>query len=310
MFDRWLTAAARLDPRIVCVDAGATPAASLSQFITRFPQRHFEVARTEQHAVTFAAGLAADGCRPVVAITSSLLQRAYDQLVHDVVLQQLPVLLAVDGAGLVGGAAGHQGSFDLSYLRCLPGLTLATPGDENECRQLLHTASLLNAPAVVRFPDGAGPGTAEAHSARQPRVRPGRAALRGWQRPCAPGVRGTALRCAPGRRAARCDPRQHALRQAMDEELLARVCAGHRALVTIEENSLLGGAGSASGRYWQRRRIQFRCCSWGSPDRFMAQATREASLSAAGLDAAGLTSSITRWWNSQRRQQRVVGSVS
>jgi 1-deoxy-D-xylulose-5-phosphate synthase len=304
VFDRWLTAAARLDPRIVCVNAGAAAASGVSQFIAQFPQRHFDVTRTEQHAVTFAAGLATEGRRPVVAITSSLLQRAYDQLVHDVVLQKLPVLLAVDGAGLTGGEAGHQGSFDLSYLRCLPGLTLATPGDENECRQLLHTASLLAAPAAVRFPDGPGPGAAE--SAALTAWPSGRGELR------REGGSGLALLvfgaplAAARHVAERLDATLVNMRfvKPLDEELLARMVASHRALVTIEENSLLGGAGSAVGEVLAARGLRIPLLQLGIPDRFMAHATREACLSAAGLDVTGLTASITRWWECQRRQRQ------
>src|SRR5205823_2185663 len=149
------------DPRIIGVTPAMREGSGLVEFSKRFPDRYFDVAIAEQHAVTFAAGMAAEGLKPVVAIYSTFLQRAYDQLIHDVALQKLPVVFAVDRAGLVGGdGATHQGSYDLSYLRCIPNMAVMAPADETECRQRLHTASTLSAPAAVRYPRGAGPGAA------------------------------------------------------------------------------------------------------------------------------------------------------
>src|SRR6185312_14172412 len=155
----WLTEMAERDARIVGITPAMREGSGLVEFSKRFPRRYFDVAIAEQHALTLAAGLACEGLRPVVAIYSTFLQRAYDQLIHDVALQSLPVVLAIDRAGLVGGdGATHQGAFDLSYLRCVPNLVVMAPADENECRQMLYTASTLSQPAAVRYPRGTGPG--------------------------------------------------------------------------------------------------------------------------------------------------------
>ena len=161
IFGQWLCDMAEHDPRIVGITPAMREGSGLVEFSKRFPERYFDVAIAEQHAVTFAAGLACEGLQPVVAIYSTFLQRAYDQLIHDVALQNLPVVFAIDRAGLVGGdGATHQGSFDLSYLRCIPNLVVMAPADENECRQMLYTASQLDQPAAVRYPRGQGPGVA------------------------------------------------------------------------------------------------------------------------------------------------------
>src|SRR5690242_12836716 len=159
IFGQWLCDMAARDPRIIGVTPAMREGSGLVEFSKRFPERYFDVAIAEQHAVTFASGLAVEGMKPVVAIYSTFLQRAYDQLIHDVALQDLPVVFAIDRAGLVGSdGATHQGNFDLSYLRCIPNITIMAPADENECRQMLYTASTLAAPAIVRYPRGTGPG--------------------------------------------------------------------------------------------------------------------------------------------------------
>src|SRR5271156_4892049 len=161
IFGQWLCDMAARDPTIIGVTPAMREGSGLVEFSKRFPDRYFDVAIAEQHAVTFAAGLAVEGLKPIVAIYSTFLQRAYDQLIHDVALQNLPVVFAVDRAGLVGSdGATHQGSYDLSYLRCIPNLVIMAPSDENECRQMLYTATTLNAPAVVRYPRGTGSGAA------------------------------------------------------------------------------------------------------------------------------------------------------
>src|SRR5208282_4684534 len=158
---KWLCDMAERDPSIVGITPAMREGSGLVEYSKRFPARYFDVAIAEQHAVTFAAGLAAEGLKPVVAIYSTFLQRAYDQLIHDVALQNLPVVFALDRAGLVGSdGATHQGSYDLSYLRCIPHLVIMAPSDENECRQMLYTATTLSGPALVRYPRGAGPGVA------------------------------------------------------------------------------------------------------------------------------------------------------
>ncbi len=227
------------------------------EFEQRFPERYFDVAIAEQHAVTLAAGLACDGMRPVVAIYSTFLQRGYDQLIHDVALQRLPVVFAIDRAGLVGGdGATHQGVFDLTFLRCVPNMVVMAPADENECRQMLYTAGQLDQPAAVRYPRGRGPGIAVEKTMQA--LPLGRAELR------QSGASGLAL-LAFGTMVEAARPAAEALDatlvnmrfvKPLDEALIAEVAASHRAIVTLEENSVAGGAGLGRARgapaHWQR----------------------------------------------------------
>ena len=190
MFGQWLCDMAERDPRIVGITPAMREGSGLVEYSKKFPQRYFDVAIAEQHAVTFAAGLACEGLKPVVAIYSTFLQRAYDQLIHDVALQNLPVVFALDRAGLVGGdGATHQGTYDYSFLRCIPNLTVMAPADENECRQMLYTATTLAGPAAVRYPRGQGPGVAPV--AEMTALPVGEAEIRreGTQRPAAARVR-------------------------------------------------------------------------------------------------------------------------
>ena len=211
VFGQWLCDMAERDPRIIAITPAMREGSGLVEFSRRFPERYFDVAIAEQHAVTFAAGLATQGLKPVVAIYSTFLQRAYDQFIHDVALQELPVVFAVDRAGLVGSdGATHQGSYDLSFLRCIPNTVIMAPADENECRQMLYTASTLSCPAIVRYPRGTGPGVAVV--AEMSALPVGKAQLR------REGKSGLALLAfgalvAPGRedrRGARCDAAQDA----------------------------------------------------------------------------------------------------
>ena len=297
IFGQWLCDMAEADPRIIGVTPAMREGSGLVEFSKRFPDRYFDVAIAEQHAVTFAAGMAAEGLKPVVAIYSTFLQRAYDQLIHDVALQSLPVVFAVDRAGLVGSdGATHQGSYDLSYLRCIPNTVVMAPADENECRQMLYTASTLNAPAIVRYPRGAGPGAAvSAHLSALPL---GKAQLR------REGKSGLAL-LAFGALVSAAQPIAEALDatlvnmrfvKPLDEDLVVSLAARHRALVTIEENATHGGAGSAVLEVLAAEAVQLPVLQLGIPDRFIEHGSREGCLRAAGLDAAGLGASIERWW--------------
>jgi 1-deoxy-D-xylulose-5-phosphate synthase len=297
VFGQWLCDMAAADPKIVGVTPAMREGSGLVEFSKRFPGRYFDVAIAEQHAVTFAAGLATEGMKPVVAIYSTFLQRAYDQLIHDVALQQLPVVFAVDRAGLVGSdGATHQGSYDLSYLRCIPNMVIMAPSDENECRQMLYTGTTLNTPSVVRYPRGTGSG---ASVVTQMTALPvGRAQVRREGRSgLALLVFGTLLESAQ-KIADRLDATLVNMRfvKPLDENLVIELAARHRAMVTIEENAIAGGAGNAVGEV-----LAFRGCSLphlrlGIPDRFIEHGSRESCLAAAGLDAAGLSSSIERWW--------------
>jgi len=308
VFGQWACEMAARDPAIVCVATAARESLGLEEFARCFPGRYFDSAVAEQHAVTFAAGLATAGCRPVLAIHSTFLQRAYDQLIHDVALQKLPVLFAVDGAGLTGSdGATHQGSYDLSYLRCVPNLTIAAPADENELRHMLYTASGLAGPALVRYPRAAVAGVP---LTRMSPLAIGRGEIR------REGGSGLALLAfgtllEPARRIAeRLDATLVNMRfvKPLDEALLRSLCAGHEALVTLEENAVAGGAGSAVGELLRAQGIALPQLNLGIPDRFIGHGSREGCLAAAGLDLAGLNSRIERFWSLPQRRQLARGA--
>ena len=304
VFGQWLCDMAERDPRIIGITPAMREGSGLVEFSKRFPDRYFDVAIAEQHAVTFAAGLAAEGLKPVVAIYSTFLQRAYDQLIHDVALQGLPVVFALDRAGLVGSdGATHQGSYDLTYLRCIPNMVIMAPADENECRQMLYTASALEGPAMVRYPRGCGPGVAVASELTA--LGLGKAQLR------REGKSGLAMLAfgalvAPAQSIAeRLDATFVNMRfvKPLDEDLIVALAARHRALVTIEENVTQGGAGSAVGEVLASEGLQLPLLQLGIPDRFIEHGSREGCLAAAGLDAASLSASVERWWAMQSRER-------
>ena len=310
IFGQWLCDMAARDPRIIGVTPAMREGSGLVEFSKKFPDRYFDVAIAEQHAVTFAAGLAVEGLKPIVAIYSTFLQRAYDQLIHDVALQNLPVVFALDRAGLVGSdGATHQGSYDISFLRCIPNMTLMAPADENECRQMLYTATTLPGPAAVRYPRGTGPGvplveemTAVPIGKAQMR-REGRSGL-------AILVFGTLLDPAL-KIAERLDATVVNMRfiKPMDEDLVIGLAARHRAIITIEENATIGGAGSAVGELLASEGILIPHLQLGIPDRFIEHGSRDSCLVAAGLDFAGLNSSIERWWALQTRERERMRSA-
>src|SRR5690349_17797874 len=246
VFGSWLCDMAARDERVVGITPAMREGSGLVEYSKKFPQRYFDVAIAEQHAVTFAAGLACEGLKPVVAIYSTFLQRAYDQLIHDVALQNLPVVFALDRAGLVGGdGATHQGSYDYSFLRCIPNMTVMAPADENECRQMLFTATTLSGPSAVRYPRGQGPGVAIA--AEMSALPAGKAQVR---RMGSSGLLilafGAMVRSAEiiGEKLDATVVNMRFIKP-LDEELVLRFVETHTALVTIEENAVAGGAGSA-----------------------------------------------------------------
>jgi len=304
IFGQWLCDIAAADPKIIGITPAMREGSGLVQFSKRFPDRYFDVAIAEQHAVTFAAGLATEGLKPVVAIYSTFLQRAYDQLIHDVALQHLPVVFAVDRAGLVGSdGATHQGSYDLSYLRCVPNLVIMAPADENECRQMLYTASTLDTPTVVRYPRGTGPGVPVV--AQMSALPVGRAQIRREGRSgLALLVFGTLLDAAQ-KIAERLDATLVNMRfvKPLDETLILSMAAQHRAIVTIEENAVAGGAGSAVAELLAAEGSLLPLHQIGIPDRFIEHGSRDSCLTAAGLDAAGLSASVERWWAAERHER-------
>lgn len=299
VFGRWLCDMAAADPRLTGITPAMKEGSDLVAFSQRFPDRYFDVAIAEQHAVTLAAGMACDGIKPVVAIYSTFLQRAYDQLIHDVAVQNLDVLFAIDRAGLVGeDGPTHAGSFDLSYLRCIPGMLVMTPSDENELRRMLTTGYLFEGPAAVRYPRGSGP-----NATIEPGLEPlpiGKGVLR-RQGGKADGPRvallvfgvqlAEALQVAETLDATVADMR---FVKPLDEELVRELAAGHELLVTIEENSIMGGAGSAVAEFLAGAGIVRPLLHLGLPDYYVEHAKPAEMLAECGLDAAGIEAAVRR----------------
>jgi 1-deoxy-D-xylulose-5-phosphate synthase len=311
IFGKWLCDMAERDPAVVGITPAMREGSGLVEYSKRFPERYYDVAIAEQHAVTFAAGLAAEGLKPVVAIYSTFLQRAYDQLIHDVALQNLPVVFAVDRAGLVGSdGATHQGSYDLSFLRCIPNMVIMAPSDENECRQMLYTGTTLSSPSVVRYPRGAGPGVAA--EAEMTALAVGRGQIRREGRSgLAILVFGTLLESAR-KIAERLDATLVNMRfvKPLDETLVMSIAARHRAIITIEENAVMGGAGSAVGELFASEGVLLPLRHIGIPDRFIEHGSRDTCLAAAGLDLAGLSANVEHWWTAQTQERiRSIRSV-
>src|SRR5882757_616606 len=311
VFGQWLCDMAERDSSIVGITPAMREGSGLVEYSKRFPARYFDVAIAEQHAVTFAAGLAAEGLKPVVAIYSTFLQRAYDQLIHDVALQNLPVIFALDRAGLVGSdGATHQGSYDLSFLRCIPNMTIMAPADENECRQMLYTGTTLNSPSVIRYPRGTGPGVPVV--AEMTALAVGQAQLRREGRSGLAILAFGALVDSAQKIAERLDATIVNMRfvKPLDERLVESIAARHRAIITIEENAIGGGAGSAVGELLTAAGLQVPMLHIGIPDRFIEHGTRDTCLARAGLDLAGLTAQVEQWWapQSQARKRSVSGA--
>ncbi len=310
IFGQWLCDMAAADPRIVGITPAMREGSGLVEYSRKFPQRYFDVAIAEQHAVTFAAGLACEGLRPVVAIYSTFLQRAYDQLIHDVALQNLPVVFALDRAGLVGGdGATHQGSYDYSFLRCIPNMTVMAPADENECRQMLYTATTLAGPAAVRYPRGQGPGVTPV--AEMTAMPVGKAQVRRTGKSGLLILAFGAL-VKPGEIIAeRLDATVVNMRfvKPLDEELVIRLAATHSALVTLEENAVAGGAGSAVIELLANCGNSLPTLSLGIPDRFIEHGSREDCLAAAQLDLGSLESAVRRFWEQVPRSKAVASGT-
>jgi 1-deoxy-D-xylulose-5-phosphate synthase len=312
VFGQWLCDMAERDSKIIGITPAMREGSGLVEFSTRFADRYFDVAIAEQHALTFAAGLAAEGLKPVVAIYSTFLQRAYDQLIHDIALQNLAVVFAVDRAGLVGSdGATHQGSYDLSYLRCVPNLTIMAPADENECRQMLFTASEIRGPAVVRYPRGTGPGVAVA--AAMSALPMGRAELRREGRSGLALLAFGALVEPAQLVAERLDATLVNMRfvKPLDEDLVVSIARSHRAIVTLEENALAAGAGSGIGELLAAAGLPVSLLHLGIPDRFIEHGTRAECLQAAGLDAASISRRIESWWvlQTEERVRSASGAI-
>ena len=300
IFGEWLCDMARADKRLVGITPAMREGSGMVKFSQEFPQRYFDVAIAEQHAVTFAAGLAADGMKPVLAIYSTFLQRGYDQLIHDVAIQNLPVVFALDRGGLVGAdGPTHHGAFDFSYLRCIPNMTVMAPADENECRQMLYTCMTLDSPSAVRYPRGTGPGVA---------IQKEMTAL-----PIGKGVVVRDFKGFDARRVAilafgaMVKPAAEAgdelnatvanmrFVKPIDHALIFKLATTHDYLVTIEENVVMGGAGSAVAESLAAQDLSVPMLHLGLPDEFVEHGDPATLLADCGLNRDGIARSVRGW---------------
>jgi len=292
VFSDWLCDMAAADERLIGITPAMREGSGLVRFSEQFPDRYYDVGIAEQHAVTLGAGLACEGLKPVVAIYSTFLQRAYDQLIHDVALQNLPVLFAIDRAGIVGpDGPTHAGSFDLSFMRCVPNMLIMAPANEQECRQMLNTGFAHDGPAAVRYPRGTGPGIEVSDSlkplplAKGEEVRNGRdIALLAFGPMLSPALEaGDALDASVA---------NMRFIKPLDEELVLELASRHRLLVTLEDNVVMGGAGSAVNELLEAHGISIPILNLGLPDHFVEQGGREELLSICGLDKDGILRAI------------------
>ena len=296
IFSDWLCDMAATEPKLLGITPAMREGSGLVRFSREYHDRYFDVAIAEQHAVTLAAGMACEGSKPVVAIYSTFLQRGYDQLVHDVAIQQLDVLFAIDRGGVVGpDGATHAGNLDLSYLRCVPHMVVMAPADENECRQMLSTGYHFNGPAAVRYPRGTGPGVAiESNLDTLPigkadlRVRGTRVALLAF---------GSTVAAAEqvGRELGLTVVNMRFVKP-LDRDLLLDLAKHHQGFVTIEDNVVMGGAGSGVAELLNAEGITLPVLHLGLPDEFQHHASREDLLAEAGIDAAGIRGSVLKRW--------------
>ncbi len=291
IFGNWLCEMAEQDPKLIGITPAMREGSGMVEFSKRFPEQYFDVAIAEQHAVTFATGLAIAGFKPVVAIYSSFLQRAYDQLIHDVAIQNLPVIFAIDRAGIVGAdGQTHQGAFDLSFMRCIPNMTIMTPSDENEMRQMLFTAYSMNTPTAVRYPRGNAQGVA---------LQPMQALEVGKGRLIREGKKVAILNFGTMLHEAQIVAEHNDYTLAdmrfvkpIDGDLITQLADSHDLLVTLEENAIQGGAGSAVNEYLQSFNKIKPLAMLGIPDYFIPQATQPEAYAEIGLNAEGIEQKI------------------
>ena len=294
VFGDWACDMARLDKRLVAITPAMREGSGLVRYEQENPDRYFDVGIAEQHSVTVAAGMACDGLKPVVAIYSTFLQRAYDQLVHDVIVQKLPVLFAIDRAGVVGNdGPTHNGSYDLSFMRCLPGIVIMAPADENECRQMLYTGFMLDQPAAVRYPRGTGPGVEIQEDMKELPI--GKAEYRRHGKHIAILSFGVTLDIAM-EVGNELDATVVNMRfvKPVDEDLILEIIKSHKLVVTVEENVVQGGAGSAVNEVLMQNGISHPVINYGLPDILLSHGSREDMLEEAGLTAAGLKAFILK----------------
>jgi 1-deoxy-D-xylulose-5-phosphate synthase len=297
VFADWLVDMAGTDEKLVAITPAMCDGSGLNAFAEKYPNRYFDVGIAEQHALTFAAGMACDGLKPVVAIYSTFLQRAYDQLIHDVALQNLDVLFAIDRAGLVGAdGPTHAGSFDLSYLRCIPNMVIMAPSDENECRQMLTTGYQYQGVAAVRYPRGVGTGAAidtklgtlpigKGIIIKNTSVKKGKkVAILAFGSMLKPALEAASI--------LGCSVANMRFIKPLDIELITQLASSHDLIVTVEENALMGGAGAAVLEAMQMLNLNNPTLCLGLPDTFIEHGVHEAMLADCGLDSAGIIKSI------------------
>ena len=293
VFGSWICDMAKQDERLQAITPAMREGSDLVRFSKAFPNRYFDVAIAEQHAVTLAAGMAIEGLKPVVAIYSSFLQRGYDQVIHDVALQNLDVLFAIDRAGIVGAdGPTHQGAFDLSFMRCIPNLIIMAPSDENECRQMLYTGYQYSGPAAVRYPRGIGTGIAANENMQLLALGKARQVRQG--KSIAILAFGTLL-AACQQVAEQLDASLIDMRfvKPLDQQLLKQLATSHNVFVTVEDNAIMGGAGSAVNEFIAAENLAVRSINLGLPDQFIKHGSQEEIYAELGLDSAGILASIT-----------------
>jgi 1-deoxy-D-xylulose-5-phosphate synthase len=292
VFSKWLCDMAARSPELIGITPAMCDGSGLNAFSEQFPDRYFDVGIAEQHAVTLAAGLACEGKKPVVAIYSTFLQRAYDQLIHDVAIQNLPVMFAIDRAGLVGAdGPTHAGSFDLSYLRCIPNMVIMTPSDEDECRKMLTTGHKYKGPSAVRYPRGTGTGVEIEPELTELEI--GKAELKKEGKTTAILAFGTLLQ--PALEASEqlgCTVINMRFVKPIDTDMIKRIAESHELIVTIEENAVQGGAGSAVNEYLNTINSTISIINLGLPDKFIDHGKQDQMLAECGLDANGIVNTI------------------
>ncbi|MFZ9643255.1 MAG: 1-deoxy-D-xylulose-5-phosphate synthase [Candidatus Methylopumilus sp.] len=294
VFGDWLVDMAAHDARLIGITPAMCDGSGMNDFAQAYPKRFYDVGIAEQHALTFAAGMACDGLKPVVAIYSTFLQRAYDQLIHDIALQNLPVVFAIDRAGLVGAdGPTHAGSFDLSFLRCIPNMLIMAPSDEQECRQMLSTAFYHQGPSAVRYPRGAGTGAVVKNDLSTLAIGKGEIRRQGQKIAILAfgSMLSPAIEAAEKLNATLANMR---FVKPLDVDLVSTLARSHDLIVTIEENSIMGGAGAAVMEALQACNIEVPTLCLGLPDQFIEHGVHETMLSACGLDAKGIVTAIEK----------------
>ncbi|MGB5291551.1 MAG: 1-deoxy-D-xylulose-5-phosphate synthase [Lysobacterales bacterium] len=308
VFGQWLCDMAEQDESLLAITPAMREGSGLVEFEQRFPTRYFDVSIAEQHAVTLAAGMACEGTHPVVAIYSTFLQRAYDQLIHDVAIQNLPVLFAIDRAGLVGSdGPTHAGSFDLSFLRCVPNMLVMAPSDENECRQMLYTGFSYQGPAAVRYPRGTGPGKPVETDMQALAIGTAEVVERGKDvvilsfGSCLQDCRDVASRIGASLVNMR-------FVKPLDADLIMEMASSHKLVVTVEENAVMGGAGSGVNELLAASGGSFNILNIGIPDTYIEHGSREDCLAWAGLDADGIYEQVHKRLDLMTGSRSVSGS--